>query len=393
MAARLPKASEDGDGLASATMMQKPSPHVKHHALGSEPLTSTALTRAAAPTHRVAPRLTMDMSIALRRAGIQLREALVWSSATPRRNESNSKSIVTVVPGLCRLCAHRQWMEEVFALLQRSNIVFLLQSEEDRVFDACVRTIRLVADSQGSSVVVGRQWLSARPSGLPCNQTSGRETRGTFPRVQMQTFAVGRAYDWALHYFPRSRYVARARLDAPSCLPSDDELGRLPKDRPVLVANDYSVWAAGGSRVYFVSDRYAFVHVTAAAAYFEAWRVWLRPRCDHPCLAGLHTDHALALWRGEGNGRCGPNVTANVINGCGECPLASWLGVSKERLFWVRAPAMGDPIVRQLNRTHAAYQGSEGEPVPITHFAAWLHKVRARRTPCLELQRRPRGQH
>ena len=162
------------------------------------------------------------MSLALRRTGLQLRESFVWGSPA---HSSASKRIVTVAPGLARFCSHRLWMEEIFATLGRSNLVFLLQSREDRAFDACLRTIRLVADNSTSSVVVGRMWLATRPGGLPCNRTSASsETRGTFPRVQMQTFAAGRAYEWALHFFPRSEYVARVRLDAPSCLPSDAEI-------------------------------------------------------------------------------------------------------------------------------------------------------------------------
>ena len=158
---------------------------------------------------------------------------------------------------------------------------------------------------------------------------------------------MGRAYDWAIHFFPRSEFVARVRIDAPSCLPSIDELGRLPVDRPVLVTNDFDVLAlGGGSRVYFTSDRYAFVPVALATSYFEAWRIWSRIRCDHPCYAGLHSEHVVTQWRGVGNGQCGMNVTANVLNGCGECPLTTWLGVSKQRHLWARAPSTGDPIVR-----------------------------------------------
>ena len=343
---------------------------------------------------RGAPQVSADMSLALRRTGIQLRESFVWGSPAPLRNSSASKRIVTVVPGLARLCGHRVWMEEVFATLERSNLVFLLQSREDRAFDACLRTIRLIADNSTSSVVVGRMWLATRPNALPCNRTSASsETRGTFPRVQMQTFAVGRAYEWALHFFPRSEYVARVRLDASSCLPSDAELGRLPIDRPVLVTDAFDVSTLGGeSRTYFTSDRYAFVPMALAASYFEAWRVWSRPlRCDHPCLAGLHGEHAAARWRGVGNGQCGANVTANVLNGCGECPLTSWLSVSKERHSWARAPATGEPIARQKNKTHAVLQGSEADAVPITYVAGLFRELRRRRSTCVEPPQRQKG--
>lgn len=342
------------------------------------------------------PQVSGDMSLALRRTGIQLRESFIWGSPAPFwRNSSTNKRVVTVVPGLARLCSHQLWMEEVFATLERSNLVFLLQSREDRTFDACLRTIRLIADNSTSSVVVGRMWLATRASGLPCNRTSASsETRGTFPRVQMQTFAVGRAYEWALHFFPRSEYVARVRLDASSCLPSDTELGHLPVDRPVLVTDDFDfdVSTRGESRVYFTSDRYAFVPRALAGSYFEAWRVWSRGvRCDHPCLAGLHGEHAAARWRGVGSGQCGANVTANVLNGCGECPLTSWLSVSKERHSWARAPATGEPIARQRNRTHAVLQGSEADAVPITYVAGLFRELRRRRSTCMELPQRQKG--
>ena len=330
------------------------------------------------------------MSLALRRTGLQLRESFVWGSPA---HSSASKRIVTVAPGLARFCSHRLWMEEIFATLGRSNLVFLLQSREDRAFDACLRTIRLIADNSTSSVVVGRMWLATRPGGLPCNRTSASsETRGTFPRVQMQTFAAGRAYEWALHFFPRSEYVARVRLDASSCLPSDAEMGRLPVDRPVLVTNDFDVASVGGeSRTYFTSDRYAFVPVALAASYFEAWRVWSRVRCDHPCLAGLHGELAAGRWRGAANGQCGANVTANVLNGCGECPLTAWLSTSKARHSWARAPATGEPIARQRNRTHAVLQGSEAEAVPITYVAALFREMRRRSATCIELPQRQKG--
>ena len=341
--------------------------------------------RGGGPTHKDAPQVSTEMSLALRRTGIQLRESFVWSSPAPRRN-SSSKRIVTVVPGLARLCGHRQWMEEMFTTLERSNLVFLLQSGEDRVFDACLRTIRLLTDTSTSSVVVGRQWLATRPNGLPCNLTSASETRGTFPRVQMQTFAVGRAYEWALHFFPKSEFVARVRLDASSCLPSDDELSRFPADRPVLVTNDFDVSTRGGSEVYSISDRYAFVPVALAASYFEAWRVWSRVRCDRPCYAGLHSEHAVFhQWHGVGNGKCGANVTDNVINGCGETPLTLWLGASKQRHHLARAPATGDPIIRQNNKTHAVLQGSEADVLPITRLVGFLRDLRHRRTTCVEL--------
>ena len=86
---------------------------------------------------------------------------------------------------------------------------------------------------------------------------SERDGRLGFAGVIFRSvFAVGRAYNWAIHFFPRSEFVARVRIAAPSCLPSIDELGRLPVDRPVLFTNDFDVLAlGGGSRVYFTSDR------------------------------------------------------------------------------------------------------------------------------------------
>ena len=366
---------------ATHALPTAPPAHTRHHLPGATPLTAPK----GGP-----PQVSADMSLALRRTGIQLRESFVWGSPA---HSSASKRIVTVAPGLARLCSHRLWMEEIFATLGRSNLVFLLQSREDRAFDACLRTIRLIADNSTSSVVVGRMWLATRPGGLPCNRTSASsETRGTFPRVQMQTFAAGRAYEWALHFFPRSEYVARVRLDASSCLPSDAEMGRLPVDRPVLVTNDFDVSSVEGeSRTYFTSDRYAFVPVALAASYFEAWRVWSRVRCDHPCLAGLHGELAAGRWRGAGNGQCGANVTANVLNGCGECPLTAWLSTSKARHSLARAPATGEPIARQRNRTHAVLQGSEADAVPIASVAALFREMRRRSATCIELPQRQKG--
>jgi len=50
-----------------------------------------------------------------------------------------------------------------------------------------------------------------------------------------------------------------------------------------------------------------------AEIYFNAWRVWLKVDCGHPCLAGAGVAHAGMLWVG-----CAARCT-------GEVPLAMWL--------------------------------------------------------------------
>ena len=141
-------------------------------------------------TPRATPPIHADMTAALQRTGISLKELLVWRSA-PRLLRNVSKNapskMVTVVPGLCRLCSHRQYMELLLSSMSRSAIVFLLQSDQDRTFAACLRTIQLISDNVGTSIVVGRQWLSVVASDTtPCNHSMNRDVRGTFPRVQMQ---------------------------------------------------------------------------------------------------------------------------------------------------------------------------------------------------------------
>lgn len=196
-----------------------------------------------------------------------------------------------------------------------------------------------------------------------------------------QTFAVGRAYDWAIHFFPHSSYVARARLDAPSCMPSDSELTHLPA-APILVTNQFEL---PRPRLYLPSDRFAFVARSAAPAYFEAWRIWSNAiQCAHPCYAaGVRGEHALFRLHGEASGECGPNVSQNIFNGCGECPLAAWLSNSHERLTLALAPSTGGPIVRQLNHSFATYQGSEDHPLPIAQVISELHEKRRKQHTCI----------
>lgn len=192
---------------------------------------------------------------------------------------------------------------------------------------------------------------------------------------------MGRAYDWAIHFFPHSSYIARARLDAPSCLPSESELTRLPA-APILVTNQYEL---PRPRLYLPSDRYAFVTRSAAPSYFEAWRIWSNAiQCSHPCYAsGARGEHALVRLHGAANGECGPNVSQNTFNGCGECPLAVWLSNSYERLALAVAPSTGDPIVRQLNHSHAAYQNSKEHPIPIAQVISQLHEKWRKQHKCI----------
>ena len=138
------------------------------------------------------PPIPADMGKAMRHTGIRLQETLMWRSIPARRsNASVHRDIVTIIPGLCRMCGHRPYMEHLFSTLNRGAVVFLLQSAENRSYASCLRTIQLVADGLGSHVVVGRQWFSARLNDMPCNRTyAHKDSRGTFPRVQMQAGAA-----------------------------------------------------------------------------------------------------------------------------------------------------------------------------------------------------------
>ena len=140
--------------------------------------------------HKGLPAVQESMTKAMRRVGIQLDEVLAWrSAATQSRRISTASGVVTVIPGECRLCDHRRYMEHFFSTMDSSALVFLLQSDDNRTFDACLNTIKLVATGRGSRTVVGRQWITTRPSLLPCNRSQVHNTRGKFPRVQMQACA------------------------------------------------------------------------------------------------------------------------------------------------------------------------------------------------------------
>ena len=167
-------------------------------------------------------------------------------------------------------------------------------------------------------------------------------------------------------------------------MPSENELRRLPAARPILVTNQYEL---PRPHLYLPSDRYAFMSRSAAPSYFEAWRIWSNAiQCSHPCYAaGLRGEHALVRFRGAANGECGPNTSQNVFSGCGECPLASWLSNSHERYTLALAPSTGDPIVRQLNHSHAAYQGSEDQAIPIAQVISQLHEKWRKKHTCILL--------
>ena len=159
--------------------------------------------------HKGPPAVQESMARAMRRMGIQLDEVLAWrSAATQSRRNSTASGIVTVIPGQCRLCDHRRYMEHFFSTMESSALVFLLQSDDNRTFDSCLNTIKLVANSRGSRAVVGRQWMTVRHSLLPCNRSHVHNIRGTFPRVQMQACASTAHVHRRRHH--RSQCVALA---------------------------------------------------------------------------------------------------------------------------------------------------------------------------------------
>lgn len=180
---------------------------------------------------RQPPPFGLALTRTLEHTALVLREALVYE-----RMGAHRPHIALLLPGMARYCESREYAS--FLLSRRTHLLFLLQAS-DATFDACRHAIESAADGAAShstsqgNVVLGRQWFSLRQdhASTPCGLHLSRPTsaldgdasaatqRAKYPRTQMQTIAVGRAYTWASALLPPVELFVRARLDAFHCVP------------------------------------------------------------------------------------------------------------------------------------------------------------------------------
>ena len=187
--------------------------------------------------------------------------------------------------------------------------------------------------------------------------------RAEYPRTQMQTFAIGRAYMWASALLPPAAVYVRARTDAFFCIPA------APPAEPLLQGVVFDSLTSAPPRfanqsdylrrhwpVLFPGDRFALVPRGYASRYFEAWRVWDGPLdCKHRCYASRTV---------AGAARAGPKQSGGALRG-GECPLMEWVwagvDVADERFAW-RLLDGYDAFMLPKVRVHGALteEGADG---------------------------------
>ena len=160
-----------------------------------------------------APTISAAMRRVLVHAGLALSERL---QLRMRAHHEHRDRPVLLFPGEARLTAP-EYIRYLLDSGRVGSVVFLLQAESDADLERIasgVRSFRAAASLP--NVILGRQWFSwaAAAGSLPCAfnaSHAGREAsavvrtvRAKYPRVQIQTLAVGRAYEWAAAMLPPS---------------------------------------------------------------------------------------------------------------------------------------------------------------------------------------------
>lgn len=223
-------------------------------------------------------------------------------------------------------------------------MVFTLQSQKtpagirgiqaEDSFDVCVEHIKRFSQTPESkcNILVAKQAFLRKEEPFNCEDNK----RANKAKVRMQTFAVGRVYDWAKFFFPQHDYYVRARLDGMWCLP-----GNLPKER-FIGLNHIKMLYDGNDNTFFPSDRYGLVPKELTEVYFEAWKSWLVMDCNDWCLSGTG------------------NRTANRMGWfSGECPLSAHMNAYWDQFSWKSVDGVGNALVRAVNATHVHYSGDK----------------------------------
>lgn len=285
---------------------------------------------------------------------LTLEERFIWSAGLD--SPAPVAESTMVISGLARMCDSRRAMDDLLrsCVHGHANVALVLQyysreavrssrgrldrlSSAERMqrysFAECARYL-FEAAGNGTGPCRGilvRQWWNIRAQGA---RGDGRRARvlinslGHYGfRVRVQTLAVGRAYEWASHWFPRTRLFIRGRVDSLMCAPPT-----LPAVlEPVLVASNSR--EDSFTKVRMPGDRYAAMTPDVARVYFRAYRIWLRPSATGFCAAA------------GGSSLCSPAHVASAAMCMGEQPLGMWLcrpgmglpgiwGNTSKRLNW-----------------------------------------------------------
>mgnify|MGYP006148501131 CR=1 FL=1 len=304
------------------------------------------------------------MAEAMSNVGVRMDEQWTFSS---QGSSQTSDKMVLLFPGLARMCDWPEYTQKYLFAQPGHAAVFLLQDygRTSRRFNACHKSIASAANSHPGSVILGRQWFWLDYGRrLPCHQLSPNNgtAHAKYPRVQMQTFAIARTYQWAKTMLTTTpELFIRARLDShlvvtPPVLPSE-----LAPRAPTAIV--FGSLARGQERFHgfpMVDDNYALVPRAAARLYFEAWRVWSGPLdCEHRCLASNMTD---------GRPRVGP--TAGLALSGGECPLHTWVWRHEGQFVWRGLGVTFNPWCRDATPLQ---KGRQGAKQGLTGGSAWCH--------------------
>ena len=244
-----------------------------------------------------------------------------------------------LMPGLARGCHNLELVRSLFepCNVHLASVIMLLQfgnstpkgTNDQYYFNACLHNVALSPLKTCSYRFIKQQYTKTHS---PC-------VKRTFPeRVQMQTIAVGRAYEWAQHHWPAHQYYVRIRIDDLGwCLPEIHTLNNALTSNVIAVDYLYRRHTDDkhNYRIY-PSDRYSIAtYGKAADRLYTAWRVWEQVCCTHPCFAGIH------------------NCTAqNVLvktHSTGECALHEWLPQFGIKYKEMKTP--GKRIFRYYNYT------------------------------------------
>ena len=292
-------------------------------------------------------KLSRPMQSTLKNVGLHLTEQRLFLHV---RTVEPPKFMV-LMPGLARGCHSSQLMRHTFRGCHEGAhaLTFALQftqktskSPGDMLDqNSCKRSIAAASSvSQPSrcNVVLVRQ--SFRAVARPCGKGAGLPDR-----VEMQTIAVGRAWEWARHAFPgESEFYIRARLDDIGwCLPAHLPHPKLTSF--IAFNNVYNSTSKEGGHLA-VSDRWAVVPAAIARFYFQAWRIWSKGvSCSHNCFAA---QNAAAV-------KSHPKRTTHAR---GECALSEWVAKfeSRFRVYRVgKGNRAGNRLMRQLNSSHVRF--------------------------------------
>jgi len=227
--------------------------------------------------------ISPDMQTALQNVGLNLSERLLFSQI--RRSEAPSFMILMV--GLARGCHSRTYLRELLVSCHKgiSAATLVLQfgggtikSRHDHFNGSmCRANVVQIAKHTLSKCNIAMIEQTFYTNSKPCGSNKPLPEA-----VQKQTFAIGRAYDWARSSFPwEAKYYIRVRMDDLGwCVPS-----RVPiaHDQWVLYNTVYRV--KGTERTIY-SDRFAIFPSFVAYAYVMAWHIWTNGiECEHPCYA------------------------------------------------------------------------------------------------------------